>query len=111
MKVVVILEKSIEETMFGYDKTVWLFYAVRSLEKFQEEYPEIKFDPMIITLILAGSEIGVIEDYVEQNYPEASICTGRLVIEWVEPGKPFIIEEYDGHEKLTFMDHFDWQVG
>jgi hypothetical protein len=49
-------------------------------------------------------------DVVEFLGEEANGLCAKLEIIEVEPGRKFIIDEYDGYEGLMFADEVDWIV-
>jgi len=52
-----------------------------------------------------------IEEYVKSVYSDKYICCAgadQLKVEWVPVGTQFIIDEYDGSERITFKYTSRW---
>ena len=66
--------------------------------------------------ILGGGQLGrmFIQEainYCEKTWPEEySGGVADLHVAWVEEGRRFIVEEYDGAESLLFEDKIDWII-
>ena len=72
--------------------------------------PELLFDPVLVDMIEKDCYEGI-EDYCGMRWPDAYIGDPEdLTIAWVEEGREFQIEEYDGSEKLRFKDQEQWIV-
>jgi len=72
------------------------------------EHEEILFDPAIVEFV-EHNQWEELEVYVKLKYP--TIYSGGmrdLQIEWVPEGTEFIIEEYDGSERLQTKDDIVW---
>ena len=72
------------------------------------EHPEILFDPAIVDLVEKG-QLEELQVYVTLKYP--NIYAGGLdglTIAWIPKGTRFIIEEYDGSEKVKVEDTVNW---
>lgn len=53
----------------------------------------------------------IIEQIAKRNWPNAYLGgLSDCIVEWVERGTQFIVEEYDGSERLTFQEGDHWQV-
>jgi hypothetical protein len=75
--------------------------------------PELVFDPAIVDMVDRGVDYTEIVQYCEKQYPSFTHCylgAEDLTIAWVEEGREFQIEEYDGSEKLRFKDQEQWIV-
>lgn len=77
------------------------------------DYPEIIFDPLIVEILLGNkkNKTESICDYIEKNYP--GFCTlgvEDLVVEWIDVGAKFRIDEYDGCESLIIENENSWIV-
>jgi len=73
--------------------------------------PELLFDPVLVAMIEAD-RYEDIEEYCTMRWPDL-LTVGDpedLTIAWVEEGREFQIEEYDGSEKLRFKDQEQWIV-
>ena len=73
--------------------------------------PELLFDPVVVAMIEAD-RYEDIEEYCGMRWPDL-LTVGDpedLTIAWVEEGREFQIEEYDGSEKLRFKDQEQWIV-
>lgn len=70
--------------------------------------PEMALDQELANAIDSGCTDKLIGEIAETNWPDE--YHGGLedcVVEWVEPGTSFRIDEYDGNESLV-LDN-DWQ--
>jgi hypothetical protein len=46
---------------------------------------------------------------MESEYPDTYLGgADGLYVRWVQEGKEFIIDEYDGAESLTLKENFTW---
>ena len=72
-------------------------------------YPtEAIFDPTLIELV-ENEKFQEAVDYCESKWPkEYSGGVQDLRVVWIDEGREFIIEEYDGSESLMFSDKVDW---
>ena len=72
--------------------------------------PELLFDPAVVDMI-ETDRYEDIESYCAEHWPDAHVGDPEdLTIAWVEEGREFQIEEYDGSEKLRFRDREQWIV-
>ena len=74
---------------------------------------ELLFDPVIAQMILDCADIDEIEEVVRLRHPEETACMGGLEdleVQWVDQGKEFIVEEYDGAESIRYKDGIIWSV-
>jgi hypothetical protein len=72
--------------------------------------PELLFDPAVVAMI-ETDRYEDIEAYCAEHWPNIYIGDPEdLTIAWVEEGREFQIEEYDGSEKLRFKDQEQWVV-
>lgn len=72
------------------------------------DHDEILFDPAIVEFV-EQAQWAELEVYVKLKYPD--IYTGGmrdLQIEWLPQGTEFIIEEYDGSERLQRKNDIVW---
>jgi hypothetical protein len=72
------------------------------------DHDEILFDPAIVEFV-EQAQWEELEVYVKLKYP--TIYTGGmrdLQIEWLPQGTEFIIEEYDGSERLQRKNDIVW---
>ena len=81
------------------------------------DHPGLLFDPVIVDMVLENRH-SEIDDYIAQvcadnELDPDEIYTGGandLVVRWVDEGKRFRINEYDGSESLVLLDNEDWFV-
>lgn len=74
------------------------------------EYPEIVFDPMIITFI-EKQEIDKIKTYIAVKYPDLYASDLEdLQVAWLPEGTLFRIHEYDGNESVEVKEKLDWLI-
>jgi len=72
--------------------------------------PELLFDPAVVAMI-ETNRYGDIEAYCAEHWPDDVVGDPEdLTIAWVEEGREFQIEEYDGAERLRFKDREQWIV-
>jgi len=72
--------------------------------------PELLFDPAVVAMI-ETDRYGDIEAYCAEHWPDNVVGDPEdLTIAWVEEGREFQIEEYDGSERLRFRDREQWIV-
>ena len=71
--------------------------------------PKSALDQELAQAIENGASIEKLEAIAERNWPEQyQGGLGDAVVEWVDAGTPFRIDEYDGNERLVLIS--DWQV-
>ena len=78
-----------------------------------QEYPEIVFDPRVVAWIENGKQVheaGDLESYLEQTYPEGYFSIEDLVVYWLPVGTVFRIHEYDGNEHIVTQDRERWFI-
>ena len=69
---------------------------------------EAIFNPTLIELV-EQQKVQKAIDFVEETWE--GVYTGGvqdLQVVWIEEGRKFIIEEYDGSESFRFEDKIDW---
>jgi len=72
--------------------------------------PELLFDPAVVAMI-ETNRYEDIESYCAEHWPDRVVGDPEdLTIAWVEEGREFQIEEYDGAERLRFRDQEQWIV-
>jgi len=72
-------------------------------------YPtEAIFDPTLIEMV-ENEKWDEAIDYCESKWPD-DYCGGvlNLVVNWIDEGTEFTIDEYDGAESITFKENIDW---
>jgi hypothetical protein len=77
-----------------------------------QQYPELVFDPIIVDMVLNEVDYHEIESYIDGKYGEDVYTGGAsdLVVKWVPVGARFRIEEYDGAESLKLESKEVWLV-
>ena len=73
--------------------------------------PEMALDQTLANMIEDGKPYSEIEAYCEMTWPDEYL--GGLedcVVEWVEKGTQFVIEEYDGSESVVFNHGNYWMT-
>lgn len=74
-----------------------------------DEREAAKFDRRIVEQVLAKNDD--LERFVQQlGYTSYTGGLSSLEIEWVAPGEPFYIHEYDGYEDIRWRDSDGWTV-
>ena len=73
--------------------------------------PEMAVDFDLVEAFLSGN-MSRFEYIVVEKYGENMYLGGmeNLTVEWVDEGKKFRIEEYDGSESLEVFNEVDWFV-
>ncbi len=72
------------------------------------EYPEIIFDPNIVTYV-ERKRWNDLKVYIELKYPDLYLGgIGDLTVEWIPVGVEFQIKEYDGSESIEYRDTDKW---
>jgi hypothetical protein len=69
-----------------------------------ENTPDLLFDPEIAELVAAGDKAGA-SKLASEKYPDACLLgSDDLVVRWVPQGSRFTVGEYDGSESLMIID-------
>ena len=64
-------------------------------------------DQELAYAIEAGKPLSELEAIAKKNWPDAYLGgLKRCIVEWVDSGTLFAVEEYDGSESLRFSDNF-----
>ena len=72
------------------------------------QYPEILFDPFIVQMVEDTTRSETIMLYCEEKYPKGYYSgADDLQIAWIEVNREFRIDEYDGAESIIFRDNDD----
>jgi hypothetical protein len=72
--------------------------------------PELLFDPAVVAMI-ETDRYEDIEAYCAEHWPDTYIGDPEdLTIAWVEEGREFVINEYDGFESIEFKENMAWLV-
>lgn len=77
------------------------------------QYPELLFDIRVVDAKERYLSFTSVEEYIRDKYPNAFIyCRSYddLVIEWLEEGTEFIVEEYDGAETIKLKCETEWVI-
>lgn len=78
----------------------------------KKEREKYMFCPEIIKWIEDG-KIYSIEKFIKENFngnDHTMSLVKELGIEWVDIGRKFFIEDYDGNESIKFYEDIDWQT-
>ena len=73
---------------------------------FMEDSEGLLFDGAIVNMVLAKAD-GWKEEitaYCAEKYPEFYCRPRHLDIDWVAPGKPFVVREQDGQEWICYIE-------
>lgn len=74
---------------------------------------ELLFDARIVDAVEKGLPFAYIEGYLTDKYPDAFLSDSayaQLIIEWLEQGTQFVIDEYDGLETLRLCYETEWVI-
>ena len=77
------------------------------------QYPELLFDATVVLAVERKLPFTSVEEYIRDKYPDAFISSftyDDLVIEWLEEGTEFIVEEYDGAETIKLKYETEWVI-
>ena len=77
------------------------------------QYPELLFDIRVVDAVERELPFTSIEEYIRGKYPDAFILSytyDDLVIDWLEEGTEFIVEEYDGYETIKLKCETKWVI-
>lgn len=78
---------------------------------------EMLYDPVVVDLIQKNNNFDYDQaeiynqftKHIQEKYGiEDYFNIDDLTIVWVDEGKEFFIDEYDGAESVRFRDHFKW---
>ena len=74
-----------------------------------DQIPELLFDPEIVRMVEDGTSFETIEAYCNAKYSTGYFGgIADLEVRLVKTGAEFIIHEYDGSETLQLKDEFKW---
>jgi hypothetical protein len=73
---------------------------------------KLLYDPVIVGMIESKKHHTEIEAYCESIYGDQHYFSGAedLKIEWIDIGREFRIDEYDGSEYIEYRDDLEWHV-
>ena len=72
---------------------------------------EQALDQELANALYNSAEYEVLEEIATRNWPDACILgLEDCVVEWVDPGTAFTIEEYDGSESLVLESDDYWMI-
>lgn len=77
-----------------------------------QQHPELVFDPIIVNMVLSKVHYHEIESYIEKKYGDDVYTGGAsdLDVHWVPVGAKFRIDEYDGSESLILESDEKWMI-
>ena len=105
------MEKKYQDSGYGYREVAVLVSAGYGAGWSSWGMPqEALFDPIIVDFVEANKTNSIeFEEYMEKEYEGAYLGgADGLYVRWVQEGKEFIIDEYDGAEGLTLKENFTW---
>jgi len=73
-----------------------------------QEHKELLFNPKLVELVENNRLDEITEDWVKNNLGIENVYCGgarELEIHWIDEGTAFQIDEYDGAESLTTLEH------
>ena len=73
---------------------------------------ELLYDPVLVDMVEKRKHYTEIMTYCESVYGEHRYFSGAedLTIEWVDVGREFRIDEYDGSESIEYKDELEWHA-
>ena len=73
--------------------------------------PQMLYDPVIAEMLEQSKSESEIEQYCEEQYPNAYLGgLDGLCVEWLPIGTAFQIHEYDGSESVEIRDEMRWEI-
>lgn len=105
------MKKKYQDSGYGYREVAVLVSAGYGAGWSSWGMPEeALFDPIIVDFVEADkTNTEKFSNYLEEKYSEVYTGgTNGLYVRWVQEGKEFIIDEYDGAEGLTLKENFTW---
>lgn len=75
------------------------------------KYPELLFHPSLVQMVEEGEAKDITDEYVKNLIGADYIYAGgakKLEVVWVEKGKLFRVDEYDGYESIVIKDDEEW---
>ncbi len=68
---------------------------------------ESVYDADCVMALLEGDKAKV-KNIAVQKWGDFLWHTRDIIVKWIPRNKPFIVEEYDGHESITYRDETNW---
>lgn len=86
-------------------------YGHAFVTEWNEKYPQLKYDPVLVEHILNGVDHDTLIGYIRDTYPEIEYFgDGILGIQWVPRGVMFQLRSYDGAEWAEILDLTKWEM-
>ena len=80
------------------------------LYTWNQQYPDMVFDPMLVNLIETG-KIDEAHTYAALRWPDAYLDgLDSAVVDWIPQGTVFRIYEYDGSETIEIQEKMNWMI-
>ena len=79
-----------------------------------KSYPGMLYDAQVVDLLL--NETNFDDVYIKAQeicaikYPDAYISVEGLEVVWIDQGRKFVVQEYDGSEHIQFLDEVEWET-
>lgn len=69
------------------------------------------FDKGLVELVLRKASNEELKSYIQSKGQDIYVSDlgHQLEVEWMEPGTPFLIDEYDGFESITYSSGERWR--
>lgn len=72
---------------------------------------DMMFCPELVMAVENKASLTAMEEIAKRLFPDEYAGGLRdLTVEWVKQGTPFVIEEYDGSERLRASSEHDWVI-
>ena len=73
---------------------------------------KLLYDPVIVGMVESRKHYTEIVEYCEERFGDQHYFSGAedLTIEWIDIGREFRIDEYDGSESIELKDECKWHV-
>lgn len=77
-----------------------------------ESIPQCLYHPLIVELVEQKRHAEITEELCNTLFGESFYAGGSrdLRVVWLNPGTPFLIDEYDGSETLNVRDEMDYLI-
>jgi hypothetical protein len=80
------------------------------LYTWNQEHPDIIFDPMLVDLIETGKHDEA-HTYATLRWPDAFLGgLDTAAVKWIPQGTLFRIHEYDGSESIEIKEDLSWMI-
>lgn len=71
------------------------------------------FDKKLVEFVLEDAPFNKVQTYIEEKFQKHAPYLGgwgTIAIEWMSPGTRFIIDEYDGSERVEYLGNINFFI-